>query len=122
MSSETIRVAFFTGNGDTARIIALNRRFMLTGIRAILACQELEQRAVSPVHTIFAPKDGPVRATHRVLVRASDAAVTDLVDVTPQDVGELPRLIYEDAHRRQAGDPVVELAAAMAGMTAAIQK
>jgi len=108
MSSETVRIAIIVGNADTWRILVFNRKHVLTGIKAVLDCPELEQRAVSPVHTLFAPKSGQFKDKRRVLVRASDTSLTNLVDVTPEDVRELPRLIANDARKRaQGGDVLV---------------
>ena len=67
----------------------------------VFECTQLDYYQVSPVHTFYSPCDAPAKvATWKALVRSTDDGAR-LVDVTDDDMRELPHtlVIHENARR-----------------------
>jgi len=69
------------------------------------ACDTLDYIPISEVHSFYFPVDGPYADKGwKVLVRATDTTGSELVDVSDDDIRELPNIVKRnDDLRRQMG-------------------
>jgi len=90
----TIRVALIPGELEKARLLSVDPNLLGEEICKHMSCKEIDFIPISEVHTFYFPADGPYAEKNwKVLVRATDTTGETLVDVSDDDVRELPVIV-----------------------------